>query len=203
MQIKCIKLILKIKKVLKISKYQNIKSYIILVSNIMYLVTSKCFQCNDHIKNGNTIYRGYDRTFCSKYCLSIQYKRISEFDPQFKSHYIWHSPNSEIQKIQENVEDISNTQPLKKRKTVSTLPEITILLSEISQLPELVLPTPILPEINNLDSKLEQEITILLSEISQLPELVLPTSTCSNIVPLIINSGIQIKEKIYEYILTK
>jgi hypothetical protein len=143
----------------------------------MYLDTSKCFQCNNHIRKGNNIYRGYDRTFCSQDCLSIQYNRISEFDPQFKSHYIWHSPNSEIQENIEIIEDISNTQPLKKRRTITTLTEI-----------------------NNLDNILERDLTILSSELPESPDSVLFASACSTIVPLIINGGVQITKKIYSYI---
>ena len=45
----------------------------------------QCFHCNDYIKSGTTIYRGYDCNFCSSLCRSKQYPLIQQIDPRLSS----------------------------------------------------------------------------------------------------------------------
>ena len=51
----------------------------------------KCSLCNEKILSGNSVYRAFDNTFCSKTCLNIKCKSMDYIDPGYRIPTKWHS----------------------------------------------------------------------------------------------------------------
>ena len=53
-----------------------------------------CSQCNSKINTNNTIYKGFDCTFCSSYCRTKMWTKVYAIDDNFKHPETW--PNKEF-----------------------------------------------------------------------------------------------------------